>query len=249
MPLPDELFPAWCRDLRAPAPLTQEFPDDALLEALWGQFSQLYDRVVTANQTTNLTRITEPEAFAYRHLLDSLLPTPWIPSGSRVADIGSGAGFPALPLALARPDIQLTAIESVGKKARFIQETAQAMGLGSRLSVLAERCESLAHQPAHREQYDVVTARAVAALPTLLEWCLPLVKPGGVFLALKGPGIAEELAASQYALEVLQGEVTQIVKTEGLPQLHGSVLVVIQKTGKTPKQYPRGQGKPSKNPL
>lgn len=229
---------------QAPPPQAIHYDANKLLE----QYSRFYDALIAYNEHVNLTRITEPVDFLYRHLLDSLLPLPWIPSGANIADVGSGAGFPALPLAMARADIHVTAIESTGKKCKFLEQIRQDFGLSERFTVLSERVETLARQKTYREKFDIVTARGVASLPTLLEFALPLLRPGGRFLALKGPKHEEELERSMDALDALHAEL-QAIQTFQVPELKGSVLMIFEKTGKTPKLYPREQGLPLKKPL
>ena len=163
------------------------------------QFESLYQLVTETNKTMNLTRITSLEDFCTRHLLDSLTLVPLLsklgPQFSLV-DIGSGAGFPALPLAIVFPDAMITAVESVLKKARFIEQSAESLGLNN-VKVLAERSEILAHLPTSREQFDIATARAVSPLNVLAELCLPYVKPGGQMLAMKtASALDSELSAA-----------------------------------------------------
>lgn len=216
-------------------------------DAQEAQFRQFYKQLLETNRHTNLTRITELEDFLYRHLLDSLTLAPLTPPNARLIDIGSGAGFPALPLAIARPDLTVTAVDSVGKKCKFMQETAEKLKV-SGFTARNQRSEELGQDPQLREQFDLVSARAVAALPVLLELCLPLLKVGGSFLAMKGLSYEGELEASQNALKVLSGAVKE-VKTFVHPSLSGSRLIVIEKTRPTPRQYPRKSGLPAKNPL
>jgi len=211
------------------------------------QLQWLYEHLLEVNRHTNLTRITALDDFLHRHLLDSLTLAPFLPAGAKVADIGSGAGFPALPLAIARPDIQVIAVESVGKKCAFIRACAEKLNL-SGLTVLNQRSEDMGQDPQFREQFDIVTARAVAALPSLLELCLPLVKVGGAFLSMKGLSYETELAAAENALKMLGGELKE-VKTFVHPSLSGSRLLIIHKVQSTPAKYPRGVGLPVKNPL
>jgi 16S rRNA (guanine527-N7)-methyltransferase len=216
-------------------------------EEAFQRFSEL---LIAANRQLNLTRITALEDFLYRHLLDSLSLSAFLPTGSLLADIGSGAGFPAIPLAMARPDLQVTAVESVGKKCAFIQETIEKLRL-TNLKVLNTRGEHLGHDPQARERFDRVTARAVAALPVLLEYCLPLVKVGGSFLAMKGLNFEAELADSKNALHRLSGRLQEIKKftQPDLSHLAGSRILNIEKTGKTPATYPRHAGLIRKKPL
>jgi 16S rRNA (guanine527-N7)-methyltransferase len=220
------------------------------VEAAWPQINRLYERLVAVNAHTNLTRLTDYETYCARHILDSCLLLPYLKDGFRVADVGSGAGFPAFPVSIFCPEIQVMAIESVGKKARFIEETAAELGLEKRVRSVPQRSEVLcAHQVAEaakvkgltsfREAFDVSCARAVSALPLLLELCLPLVKVGGYFLALKGPKVDVELEHAQSVLKLLGGKVVSVERFGDLPILQGSVLVVIEKIATTPKLYPR----------
>lgn len=208
---------------------------------------RLYRLLLVANQHTNLTRLTAPEDFLNRHLLDSLTISPWVPPQSRVVDVGSGAGFPALPLAWHRPDVQVTAVDSVGKKCDFIRSAAESLNL-TNLQVLHARSELMGQDKTWREQADCVTARAVAPLNVLLELCLPLLKPDGVFLAMKGVSFDAELAAAQRAIRFLGAELQQIVTFEPAV-LQGSRLLVFKKQAPTPAQYPRSPGTPAKKPL
>ncbi len=219
----------------------------ALSDAQRETFERFYAQLLEANQTVNLTRITALDDFLNRHLLDSLSIAPLLPNEAAVADVGSGAGFPAIPLAIARPDLRMTAIESVGKKCRFIQSVQESLQL-SNLSVISERSETLAQRPEFRERFDVVTSRAVAALPVLLELCLPLVEPGGLFLAMKGLSYEAELEASKKALHLLGGRLREVV-TFDRPELSASRLIVVEKPVKTPSSYPRNSGTITKSPL
>ena len=216
-------------------------------DAQTDQFQRFYTHLIEVNRTTNLTRITALEDFLYRHLLDSLTLTPMIPPNATLADIGSGAGFPAIPLAIVRPDLQITAVESVGKKCAFMAEAAQQLQL-SGFTVRNQRSETLGQDPQTRARFDVVTARAVSGLPVLLELCLPLLKTGGHLLAMKGLSYEAELDASQNALKVLGGKLQQ-VKTFEHPTLSGARLLVFEKVKATPAQYPRPIGIPAKSPL
>lgn len=230
---------AWLADCQR---IDVSIPEDGL-----ALFQRFYNLLLTANQSVNLTRITAPQDFLDRNLLDSLTLSSLIPEGACVADIGSGAGFPAIPLALARPDLTLVAVESVGKKSNFIQEAVESLGLQN-LTVLNLRSEEMARDRRYREQFDVVTARAVATLPTLLELCVPLVKVNGRFLAMKGLNAEAELAASQKALKVLATRFGE-TRTFALEKLQGSRLLVFEKTARTQDAYPRNSGLPAKKPI
>lgn len=208
---------------------------------------RFYQDLLVANQTTNLTRITAPEDFLYRHLLDSLSILPLIPEGASVVDIGSGAGFPAIPMALMRPESKIAAVESVGKKCLFMAAEKEKLGLEN-FTVYNERSENLGQNPAHRGHYDIALARAVASLPVLLELCIPLVKVGGRFLAMKGLSYEPELEASANALKALGAEFKTVHQFEH-PRLEGSRILIFEKIKSTPKAYPRQAGTPTRNPL
>ena len=162
-----------------------------------------------------------------------------------MADVGSGGGVPGLPLAIARPDAKVTLIEATQKKAGFLRVTAERLGLEN-VTVISDRVEAIG-QGKWRESFDVVTARAVAALNMLAEWCVPLAKVGGVVLALKGPKTAEELPAASNALSVLNATAT--VHAANLPGVADHVVVELRKLGRTDRRYPRSPSVAKKKPL
>ncbi|MSR28875.1 MAG: 16S rRNA (guanine(527)-N(7))-methyltransferase RsmG [Phycisphaerales bacterium] len=196
-----------------------------------------------ANERMNLTGVRDPSAAWMRHIFDSLtlLSVLTGTQAVRAADIGSGGGIPGLILALVLPEVEFTLIESVGKKARFLEETATALGL-KKVVVRQERAEVLGVKEI-RESMDVVVSRAVGKLPSLLEYALPMVRPGGLFVAIKGEQGAAEVVASIHALGELRGVVIEQRRT-----LTGT-LVIVEKTGRTPRRYPREKGEPERNPL
>jgi len=211
------------------------------------------------NERLNLTAITTPEGMAARHFVDSLTalrafrepgwpPTPahWPPR--RLADVGTGAGFPGLVLKLAWPALTLTLIEATARKARFLEAAVRALHLEG-VAILARRAEEVGRDPAHREGYDGAIARAVAELPTLLEYLLPLVRVGGVAVAMKGAEIEEELAAAQPALQRLGGALRERHDLAWPPHLSPRTLLVFEKIAPTPANYPRRPGIPEKRPL
>ena len=186
--------------------------------------------VVEWNEKMNLTAITEPGAMVVKHFVDSLAAAPLLPAGPlRLIDVGTGAGFPGVPLALYRRDIQLTLLDSLNKRLVFLEALC-------------------------RERYDVASARAVAALPTLCEYCLPFVRPGGIFLAMKGPEGETEQTAAANAVRMLGGKVRR-VKALTLPALPDGEpggerrILVIDKIAPTPPKYPRPSAKIAKQPL
>ena len=168
------------------------------------------------NQRMNLTAITDDQGVAEKHFLDSLLPlTLWeLPRGARLIDVGTGAGFPAVPIKLLRPDIQITLLDSLQKRLTFLEAVCSQLGIQAEL--LHARAEDAGRDPARRERYDVATSRAVAGMDLLAEYCLPLVRPGGVLLALKGSGGAAEAQAGAAMVERCGGTL-RAVKEYALP--------------------------------
>jgi len=215
-------------------------------------FQTYYEELIAWNERANLTAITDYQEVQIKHFLDSLsclLVLAGLPIERwRGLDIGAGAGFPGLPLKIARPQMELALLEAKKKRVRFLQHLVERLELPG-APVIRGRAEELGRQPGHREGYDLVLARAVATLPVLLEYALPLCRIGGIFLAQKGPDIKEELETSQVALRVLGGQMREVRGLE-LPQSMGRRnLVVVEKVAPTPEKYPRRPGVPAKRPL
>lgn len=198
------------------------------------------------NKMFNITAVCDDEGIIYKHFLDSILPESYFSKGAEVIEIGSGGGFPSLPLKIIRDDLKFTLVESTGKKCVFLKTVVDKLGLGG-VQIVNMRAEELAKDPAFRQKFDICTARAVAKLNTLAEYCLPFVKTGGKFIAYKGD-CGGEIAGAQRAIEVLGGKIEQTVGYE--PQKLGKrTLVMVKKVSATPKNYPRGQGKERKSPI
>lgn len=199
------------------------------------------------NEKMNLTAIVDPKGIVEKHFYDSLLflAAADIPQGARVIDVGTGAGFPGVVLKIARPDIELVLLDSLNKRLIFLGELLKALGLKAEL--IHARAEEGAKPPI-RESFDIATARAVAALPQLCEYCLPYVKVGGRFVAMKGPAVKEEAEAAKNAVKILGGSNFEI-STEFLPEGDERCFAVTKKISQTPTKYPRNSGKISKNPL
>ena len=198
------------------------------------------------NEKYNLTALTAPEDVAVKHFLDSLLPLEFglPPEGASVIDVGSGAGLPAIPLAVARPDLAVTALDATEKKVAFIAQAARIAG--AKVTAIAARAEEAAKPPL-RESFDVAVSRGVAALNALCELCLPFVKVGGAFIAYKGRGADEEIAEAKNAVAVLGGKLERV---ERAPIGDAErALVVIRKVKPTPAAYPRPFARIKKKPL
>ncbi|HXI46587.1 MAG TPA: 16S rRNA (guanine(527)-N(7))-methyltransferase RsmG [Candidatus Acidoferrales bacterium] len=199
------------------------------------------------NAAINLTGIVAPEAIATGHVLDSLTALPFLPLGPLdVLDLGSGGGFPGVPLAAVRPDVQLTLVDSVAKKARFLEAAVGAAGLADRASVRAVRAEALAGTAT----WDVVVARAVGSLADLVELSMPLLRPGGRLIAWKGAAIADELPAARRAAVALGALPPTVHRAapDGPPDLTGHVLAVVVKRRPTPASYPRDPARRLRHP-
>ncbi len=198
------------------------------------------------NETINLTAIVNDEEIGTRHLQDSWMVSPLIPAHSMLIDIGSGAGFPGLALKIVRPDLNVTLLDSVRKKTDFLESAIELLGL-SHACAIHGRAEELGRDRLYRDRFDVAVARAVTALPALLELSLPLVKPGGLFIAMKGRD--DETAESKRALEALKGRLEQVIRYELPDTEHERSLVIVKKLLPTPSRYPRRMASIKKNPL
>ena len=210
------------------------------------QFSKYREILLSYNEKFNLTAITDPYEIEVKHFLDSVVGEKYIPQGAAVVDIGSGAGFPAVPLKIYRPDLKITMLDSLAKRVRFLEEVVKTLGLSNAESIHI-RAEDAA-KGTFRESFFVAVARAVAPFATLSEYALPMVKVGGKFIAYKGPDVEEELAAGKKAVTVLGGKILSAEKYR-LPDGSGRSLIVIGKTSPTPAKYPRGQNKPRLSPI
>ena len=220
----------------------------SFMEEQLAHFTRYYELLVETNKVMNLTAITEPEEVAVKHMVDSLLAYEDGMQGKTLVDVGTGAGFPGVPLKIYCPSLKVTLVDSLGKRLRFLQQVIDELGLkGIRCEHL--RAEDAGRSKKHREQYDYVTARAVARLSVLSEYCLPLAKKGGQFIALKGSRFAEEIEEGEAAVKILGGKINSAepVKLPGLDD--GRAIIKIAKIKATPAQYPRKAGTPEKQPL
>ncbi len=221
-----------------------------LTEEQIASFTQYFEMLVEWNEKMNLTAITDPTEVAVKHMIDSLscYDEDIFKKGAKIIDVGTGAGFPGLPLKIFRSDLKLTLFDSLNKRILFLKEVAHELGITD-IEFIHSRAEDGGRNKQHREQYDIVVSRAVARLSVLSELCLPFVAVGGFFIALKGSQYSQEIKESTSALRLLGGEIAKIenVKLPGLDDVRA--VVYIKKIKKTLPTYPRRPGVAEKNPL
>lgn len=221
-----------------------ELPEEAEKD-----FSKYSDLLLSYNKVMNLTAITEEREIEIKHFLDSLTPlkTGLIKNRIKIADVGTGAGFPGLPLKIARRDLSLTMIDSLEKRVNFLKTVCCELSLDNTVCI-HKRAEEAGQDKVLRESFDVVVSRAVAPLCVILEYCLPLTKVGGYVLLLKGPSVYSDIQGAKGAAELLGGEFERVEDYTLPGEIHHSI-VIIKKISQTPTEYPRKPGKPSKSPL
>ncbi len=212
------------------------------------KFQRYMEFLLEWNERLNLTAITEPEQVAEKHFIDSLtvLNACSIKPGAKVLDVGTGAGFPDIPMKLVRPDLELTLLDGANKRLKFLEELCRELGISC--ARVHKRAEEAGRDNGMREAFDIVTARAVAGLSILSEYCIPLLKMKGYFVAMKGPGATEEIDEAKQAIHTLGGGQLE-VKSITLPMAGERNLVVVRKLRYTPKEYPRHGGTIAKHPL
>lgn len=214
------------------------------------QFQTYYELLVEKNKVMNLTAITEKEEVIDKHFIDSiaLKKAMDVTKPLKILDLGTGAGFPGIPLKIAYPNLNVTLLDSLNKRIKFLQEVIDALSLTS-IHAIHGRAEDYAKQEAYREQFDLCVSRAVANLATLSEYCLPYVTCGGCFISYKSGAVEEELEQSKRAIQQLGGKVKEVVSFV-LPETDiERTFVVIEKVKQTQKKYPRKAGLPSKEPI
>ena len=213
------------------------------------KFEKLTEIMLETNQNMNITAITDVEKIIPLHYADCVKIAKYIPEGTKVLDVGCGGGYPILPLAIVRPDLRITGLDSTEKKIRYVQKTADELGL--RIQTIAARAEDVAKLSDHRESYDVVIGRAVARLNVLDELCIPFVKVGGKFIAMKGLAGFEERDEAKTGIVRLGGIVVDAIEYDLnlTEQSERRTLIFVDKVSNTPKEFPRGFGAIKKKPL
>lgn len=214
------------------------------------QYETYYSTLVEWNEKMNLTAITDKQEVYLKHFYDSITAAFYFDFKQpiHICDVGAGAGFPSLPIKIAFPELHVTIVDSLNKRIGFLEHLSNQLGLKN-IQFIHDRAETFGQKKEHRETYDVVTARAVARLSVLSELCLPLVKVGGTFVAMKGASAKEELEAGKRAIAVLGGKLEQSYSFT-LPQEESERnILIIKKEKSTPKKYPRKPGTPNKTPI
>ena len=216
-------------------------PDVDISDEKKEKLYKFYEILVEKNKVMNLTSITEIKEFTYKHFIDS------IALEKSVKDLGTGAGFPGIPLAIVYPNLNLTLIDSLNKRIKFIKETCDILDIKN-VNAIHSRAEDIDRNKDYREKFDICVSRAVANLASLSEYCLPLVKVGGSFISYKSKGYEVETVEAQKAIKVLGGEIGNIEKFE-LGEYGERILLDIKKIKSTPDKYPRKAGLPTKEPI
>mgnify|MGYP000602177570 CR=1 FL=1 len=215
------------------------------------QIKQFYDYMnllIEWNKKINLTAIIEPDEIILKHFIDSLTINNEIKRGDKIADIGTGAGFPGIPIKILNPENEVVLIDSLNKRLIFLDEVINKLGLKN-ISTVHARAEEIGHNKMYREQFDIVTSRAVAKLNVLLEYMKPLTKIGGKCICLKGPNIKQEISEAKNALEILGGEITKISEITLPGSDNKRTIINVLSVKHLPNRYPRKPGAPTDSPL
>ena len=230
------------------SPLCREFGIEITPEI--EQKLNLYGNLLVEwNEKMNLTAITDPDGVLFKHFYDCILffKNIKVKNNAKIIDVGTGAGFPGLVLKIIRPDLEVTLLDSLNKRITFLNEVIAQLGLTG-IKAAHSRAEEGGKNADHREKYDIACARAVAAMPVLLEYCTPFVKVGGQFVSMKGPSVSEEIALCENAIKQLRLEKPTII-CEMLPTEEQRAFAIFKKISQTPPKYPRNSGKIAKQPL
>ena len=219
-----------------------------LVEEMQQQFEDYMKLLLEWNEKINLTAITEEDEIILKHFVDSLTICKYIKEGKSIVDVGTGAGFPGVPLKIAREDVKVTLVDSLNKRLLFLNDVIEKLALKD-IETLHYRAEEFGQSKKYRESFDIATSRAVANLSTLVEYLLPLVKVGGICICMKGSELKEELENSKKAIHILGGEI-QEMEEFCLPGTDiKRTIVIVKKISSTPKKYPRKPGTPAKEPI
>ena len=212
------------------------------------QFYNYMKLLLEWNEKINLTAITDPKEIIVKHFIDSLTIAKYIPQGATLVDVGTGAGFPGIPLKICRKDVKITLVDSLNKRIKFLEDVIQQLNLKD-IETIHTRAEEFGKNSKYRERFDVATSRAVANLATLSEYLIPLVKINGKCICMKGPDIEEELEKGKKAIKILGGNISKVDSFE-LPNTDiKRTILIVDKVEKTPLRYPRKPGMPSKEPI
>ena len=203
--------------------------------------------VLEWNEKINLTAITDEKMFIVKHFIDSLTINKYIKDYNTIIDIGTGAGFPGMPLKIMNPDKKFVLVDSINKKLNVIRDISQKINI-KEIEIIHSRAEELAQNNSYRECFDIATTRAVSNITTILEYMLPFVKVGGYAICMKGPNFEDELKEAQNAISILGGSLEKIETINVDEELERNIII-IKKVKKTPIKFPRGQGKPLKEPI
>lgn len=203
--------------------------------------------IIEWNEKINVTAITDEKMFIVKHFIDSLTVNKYVEDKEKLIDIGTGAGFPGIPLKIMNENLDVTLIDSVNKKLNVIRDLSEKLKL-QKIDIIHSRAEELAQNPKYRESFDIATTRAVSNLTTIVEYMLPFIKISGYAICMKGPNYKEELEESKKAIEILGGKIEKIESLNVGEELERNIIL-IKKIKNTPNKYPRGQGKPLKEPI
>ena len=212
------------------------------------QFYMYMNLLLEWNEKINLTAITNPEEIVLKHFIDSITINKYIPQNSYIADIGTGAGFPGIPLKILREDLDIILVDSLNKRVKFLDEVIEKLQL-KKINAIHSRAEDFGKNKIYREKFDITTSRAVANLATLSEYLIPLTKIGGKCLCMKGPNVTEEIQGAKKAIDILGGTISNIYEFELEEGNNSRNIVEIIKIKATPHKYPRKAGMPSKEPI
>lgn len=212
------------------------------------KFYKYMNELIEWNEKINLTAITEPNDVITKHFVDSITIEKYVDNGAKIIDVGTGAGFPGIPLSIIRDDLKITLMDSLNKRIRFLDEVIEENSLLN-VNTVHGRAEELGRNADFRGKYDVATSRAVASLNVLLEYLVPFVKVGGYCICMKGSNIDDEIKEAKKALEVLKCKVEKIESFELPGSDYGRNIIIIKKIGETSNKYPRKPGTPAKEPL